>query len=272
MDLKGKTLLLSGATGGLGREIAKALADREAKLILSSRKQRELKELARELPGGGRRHRVITADLARSGAPEKLIREAAKLRRLDGLVANAGLNAPGRLDRFSHRDLARVLRVNLEAPMKMARELAPSLVERGEGHIVFISSLSGRAATSRSSVYSATKFGLRGFALGLREDLVPKGVGVSIVSPGFVREAGMFASSGAKAPALLGTTTPEKVGRAVARAIERNVSEISVAPRRARALTNFAMRRPEMAGRMTRRGDRASKVAEEIAAGDPHKR
>ncbi len=73
----------------------------------------------------------------------------------------------------------------------------------------------GRAAATGTSVYSATKFGLRGFALALREDLAPKGVGVSVILPGFIRDAGMFAESGAKLPPYIGTKRPEDVARAV---------------------------------------------------------
>jgi short-subunit dehydrogenase len=114
--------------------------------------------------------------------------------------------------------------------MLLARLIGERMVERGEGHIVFVSSLSGKAAAPRSSVYSATKFGLRGFAGGLRQDLRPRGVGVSAVFPGFVRDAGMFADSGAKLPPGVGTSTPEAVAEAVVRAIERNRGEVDVAP------------------------------------------
>ena len=88
-----------------------------------------------------------------------------------------------------------MLEVNLRAPIALARALAPGMVERHRGHLAFISSLSGKTASPASSVYSATKFGLRGFALGLREDLRRQRVGVSVVLPGFIREAGMFADS-----------------------------------------------------------------------------
>jgi short-subunit dehydrogenase len=269
VKLEGKRVLLSGATGGIGRAIAEELAGHGAKLVLSSRKKEELQALARSLPGGARRHKVIVADLAKTGAAEKLIEDAGNI---DALVANAALPASGRLDNFSQREIERALRVNLESPIKMARALGPKLVKKGEGHLVFISSLSGRAATARSSPYSASKYGLRGFAFGLREDLHPHNIGVSIVSPGFVREAGMFAESGAKPPPGMGTTTPKKVAKNVFRAIERNASEIAVAPRRQRALANFAMRHPELAGRITRRGGTAAKVADEVAAGQVDKR
>jgi short-subunit dehydrogenase len=269
VELDGKRILISGATGGIGKAIAARLAGEGAALVLSSRREKELDELAASLPGGGKRHEVIVSDLATAGAGEKLIRAAGEL---DGLVANAALPASGRLEDFSHAELSRALRVNLEAPIHMSRELAPALAEKGQGHLVFIASLAGVAASPRSSLYSATKFGLRGFSFGLREDLHPHGVGVSVVSPGFVREAGMFADSGAGPPPGLGTTTPQKVADAVAEAIRRNRSEIAVAPGRQVRLARFAARHPELAGRVTRRGRAADKIAAEVAAGQADKR
>ena len=108
VELEGKTFLLSGATGGLGRTIAEELAAAGATLVLSSRREPELEELAARLPGGARRHRAIVSDLATPGAAEKLIEDAGDL---DGLVANAALPASGRLEDLSSRDLGRALRV-----------------------------------------------------------------------------------------------------------------------------------------------------------------
>jgi len=94
--------------------------------------------------------------------------------------------------------------------------------------------------------------GLRAFALGLRQDLAPDGIGVSVVNPGFIREAGMFHESGRTPPPGLGTATPEQVGEAVARAIEDDRAELDVAPVQQRLLANFAGRRPHLAARITR--------------------
>jgi short-subunit dehydrogenase len=266
VELEGKRLLLSGATGGLGRAIAEALAAERAKLVLSSRREEELEALARSLPGDA--HEVIVADLAEEGAAEKLIQDAGAL---DGLIANAALHGTGKLDSLPASEITRTVRVNLEAPMLMAREAIPALVEKGEGQLVFISSLNGKAATPRTSVYCATKFGLRGFALSLREDLHPKGIGVSLVSPGFIREAGMFADSGAKPPPGMGTTSPEKVGEAVVTAIRRNRSEVEPATRRLRIATGIAHRHPELAGRIQRRGG-ADRIAQRLSEGHARSR
>jgi short-subunit dehydrogenase len=243
--------------------MARALAERGAVLQLSARRADALEALAAELPGEG--HRVLPADLAEEGAAERLAAEAGDV---EVLIANAGLPAAGWLTDFTPEQVRRALRVNLEAPMLMAQALFPAMVERGGGHLVFISSLSGKAASPRSAIYNATKFGLRGFALGLRADLAPKGVGVSLVSPGFIREAGMFAEAGAKPPPGMGTGTPEQVGAAVVKAIERNKTEIAVAPLAQRALAHFALSSPGISVRV-QSGSAGQKAADEIAAGHP---
>lgn len=265
MDLGGKTALLTGATGGLGRAIATALAARGARLILSSRKAEELVKLARSLPGGG--HTTVAIDLADDGASLSLLEQTGDV---DVLVANAALPASGRLEGFSQYDISRALRVNLEAPVRMTRELLPHWQERGSGHFVFISSITGFASMPRASLYAATKFGLRGFALNLREDLRGSGIGVSVITPGLIREAGMFAESGAPPPPGLGTGTPQQVADAVVRAIEHDKSEISVAPLRQRVLARFAMMAPEISGRLA--GSAATKAADAVASGQADKR
>lgn len=265
VQLSGKAVLLTGATGGLGQAIARGLADRGASLVLSSRKQAELERLVESLPGSG--HRPIVSDLAEEGESLRLLESAGEI---DAMVANAGLPGSGRLDGFSQDEIGRALRVNLESPVRMARELLPRFTERGEGHLVFVSSISGKAATARASLYAATKFGLRGFALCLREDLRGTGVGVSVISPGTIRDAGMFADSRAAVPPLLGTGTPGQVADAVVRAIERNRSEITVAPLRQRALGWMGSHAPELSGRIA--GKTATRVADEIARGQTGKR
>jgi short-subunit dehydrogenase len=140
------------------------------------------------------------------------------------------------------------------------------MLEAGSGHLVFVASLSGKAASPHTSVYNATKFGLRGFALGLRADLDPKGVGVSIVSPGFIREAGMFADAGSKPPPGMGTSTPEQVGAGVVKAIERNKVEVTVAPLPQRAGAHLALISPSL-GVKAQSGSAGQKAARAIADG-----
>jgi short-subunit dehydrogenase len=268
VQLDGKRILLSGATGGLGQAIAQELAEAGAKLVLSSRRKKELTEIAEALPGGLDAHTVIAADLAKKGAPAKLIADAGKI---DGLVANAALPATGRMEQLTAEEVGRAIDVNFDAPILMAHALVPALVKKGEGHFVFISSLAGHAASPRSSLYSAAKYGLRGFAFGLRADLASEGVGVSVVSPGFVREAGMFADSGASAPPGMGTTTPKKVARAVRKSIEKDSVERVVAPWRQVRAAKFAGAHPRI-NAVVAKGDLAKRSADELADGQVDKR
>jgi short-subunit dehydrogenase len=266
VELAGRTALLTGATGGLGRAIAAALAERGAKLVLSGRKAEALEALAGELPGDD--HRTVSTDLAEAGAAERLAAEAGDV---DVLVANAGLPGTGRLPDYSAEQLTGTLRVNLEAPILLARALEPAMLERGSGHMVFVASLSGKSATPLSSVYNATKFGLRGFALGLRADLDPRGIGVSIVSPGTIREAGMYADSGAPPIPGLGTGSPQQVAAAVVRAIEKNKVEVTVAPPQQRLLAHFALTSPGIAVKIAS-GEQGQKAAATVAKGQSDKR
>ncbi|HEX8854641.1 MAG TPA: SDR family NAD(P)-dependent oxidoreductase [Thermoleophilaceae bacterium] len=224
LDLSGQRALITGASGGIGNAIARELHSRGAHVILSGRRADALESLAGDL---GPRAEVIAADLADAFDVRSLLERAGKV---DVLVANAALPGSGEVDSFSPEEIDRAIDVNLRAPIQMARELVPGMVERGRGHLVFVSSLSGKVAALGTSVYSATKFGLRGFAFSLHEDLRGTGVGVTTVFPSFIRGAGMWADTGLELPAGVRTRTPEQVAAAVVRGIDKNVAEIDVAP------------------------------------------
>jgi short-subunit dehydrogenase len=223
-DLNGARALVTGATGGIGNAIARALHRRGAHVQVTGRRQEALDSLVAEL---GDRVEPLVADLASADDVRSLVDRAG---RVDVLVANAGLPGSGKLDGFSPEDIDRAIDVNLRAPMQMARALAPPMVERGSGHIVFVSSISGKVATAYASVYNATKFGLRGFGFALHDELKGTGVGATTVFPGFISDAGMFADSGVELPRGVGLKKPEEVADAVLAGIEKGRAEIDVAP------------------------------------------
>jgi short-subunit dehydrogenase len=134
-----------------------------------------------------------------------------------------------------------------------------------------VSSLAGKVASVGSAVYSATKFGLRGFGAGLRQDLHGTGVGVTVVFPSFVRNAGMYAETEVDLPPWVGTRTPDEVARAVVRGIEENRAEIDVAPLSLRLGAVASALAPGTAARLQRRlGSEA--IAQEIARAQREKR
>jgi short-subunit dehydrogenase len=224
VELDQARVLLTGASGGIGQAIAHALHDRGATLLLSGRRADVLDQLASEL---GERAEVLPADLADSAAVRELAQRAAPV---DVLVANAGLPGTGTLESFTPEEVDRVLDVNLRSPVHLTHTLVPGMRERGSGHLVFISSMSGKVATARASLYNATKFGLRGFAFALWEELQGSGVGVTTIFPGPISDAGMWADAGLKRTRGMSTHTPSEVADAVIRGIERGKVEIDVAP------------------------------------------
>jgi len=258
-------VLVTGASGGIGMAVARTLHRRGATVVVSARREDVLERLCAEL---GDRAEALPADL---GDPAEVAAMPDRAGMVDVLVANAGLPASGPLLGFEHDQIDRALDVNLRAPLHLARALAPAMVERGMGHLVFVSSLSGKTASRGSSLYSATKFGMRGFAIGLREDLEGTGVGVTTVFPGFIRDAGMFHDSGTKLPSFVGTRTPEQVAEALAQGIERGRLEVDVAPLPLRLGAALGGLAPAASSAVQRRLGGAD-VADQLARGQADKR
>jgi short-subunit dehydrogenase len=257
MQISGASTLITGASGGLGGVLARRFASEGAKLILTGRRRDILDALAAEIGG-----EVIAADLS---DPEEVDRLLCAAGSVDILIANAAAPGSGRLATLEPVHIDRAIDVNLRAPIILSQALAPQMVERGSGQIVFIGSLSGKAATAGSSVYNATKFGLRGFALALRAELARSGVGVALIEPGFIGAAGMYADSRVKLPPGVGIVSPERVADAVVGAIRHNRGEVTVAPLALRAGASIALLAPELAARGTRAlgGDRVARCFEE---------
>ena len=222
MNIAGKRVLLTGASGGIGQAIARRMAQAGAELILTGRNANLLSQLGAELKA-----RTIVADLSDAESVRRLLNEAGPV---DILIANAGLPAPSSGGQGSFEEITAVLDVNLLSPLLLTRGLMKGMRSQRSGHLLYISSLAGRVASPLSPVYSASKFGLRGFAQCLRLGLHGSGIGVSCVFPGIISEAGMFVASGARPPKGIGTNTPDEVAVAVVRAIERDIAEIMVAP------------------------------------------
>jgi short-subunit dehydrogenase len=265
LKLEGKRALVTGASGGLGAAISAGLLARGADVVVSGRREDALDRLRRNL---GARVETIPCDLSRPHAAQDL---AAAAGAVDVLVANAALPASGRFDSFSAEEIDRSVAVNLAAPMQLARALAPAMVERGAGHLVFVSSFSGKVATAGSAVYSATKFGLRGFAFALREDLRSTPVGVTTVFPAFISEAGMYADAGVPLPRGVSLRSPQQVAAGVIRGIERDRAEIDVAPLPLRAGAWVAGAAPTLVAAINRRLG-SERVAEDLAEAQRDKR
>src|SRR3954470_123736 len=220
MDIAGRTALVTGAAGGLGERLARALAAEGARVVLSGRNEAALSALAQELGG-----RALVADLARRAALHRLAREAGEV---DILVNNAGIELTKRYVDMTDDDLDRMVAVNLTAPMLLTRDLLRGMLARGRGHVVFIASMSGKVGVSCNEPYAATKAGLIGLTRSLRAEFRDAPVGFSVVSPGFIAATGMWDRMNERAPLLAGEAKPERVVAAVLRAIRRDLPDVTV--------------------------------------------
>jgi len=229
--IRGAHALVTGGSRGLGPYIARALAGEGAHLTLTARSADSLRKVAEELAGGARRVHWIAADVCDDGARRKLVEEAeSALGPIDILVNNAGIEWIVSYTDLSPERIEAMVRTNLLAPLILSRLVLEGMIERRRGHVVMMSSLGGKKGSPYSATYAATKAGLIAWTSGIRTELRGTGVGASVISPGFVSEAGMFAVRGQRAPRVLGTSTPEAVARAVLRAIRRDLFEIIVNP------------------------------------------
>jgi short-subunit dehydrogenase len=229
MDISGASSLLTGGSRGIGPYIAKALLARGARVTLAARSAGDLERVKDNLGGDVA---TVAGDVSDEADRVRMVKEAeGAFGPVDILVNNAGIESVLPFTDYTEDEVRQIVEVNLEAPIQLCRLVIPGMVERGRGHIVNIASLAGKAAVPYNTVYSATKHGLVGFSYSIREELHDTGVSVSVICPGYVTGAGLFARhhrpDTKTAPATL--TTPPKVAGAVIRAIERDKPDVVVA-------------------------------------------
>jgi len=182
--LDGKSALVTGASGGIGAAIARALHAQGAALVLSGTRRDALEALAGEL---GERAHVCTADLKDPAAPDALIEAAeAAAGPLWALVNNAGFTRDGLAMRMSDEAFQAVLEVDLAAPFRLARAALRGMLRRRAGRIISISSIVGATGNAGQANYAAAKAGLVGMSKSLAQEVAPRGITVNVVAPGFI--------------------------------------------------------------------------------------
>ena len=186
-DLNEAVVVLTGATGGFGRELTKQLLKAGSQLILSDINRSALDKLAAEINcGTGKILTCIESDLSTREGCEILYQQVKSLDvPIDVLINNAGIALFGRMDEVPHEEWERLMQVNLITPMRLSTLFVSEMIERRQGHIVNISSLAGWIAPAGMAHYSSSKFGLRGFSMGLWNEVKPYNVKVTAVYPFF---------------------------------------------------------------------------------------
>lgn len=228
-DLNGKTVLLTGASRGIGPFIARALAEKGATIVGVARDRARLDAACGELRASGAKCFGIAWDLRDCEALPGLVAEIeAAAGPIEIAINNAAIERYRAFQDYTLQDLQAVIAVNLLAAMELSRLLIPGMLQRGSGHIVNMASTAAKKGHPFDSAYSASKAGLLMWGDAIRQELAGSGVEVSVICPGYVEQSGMLADTGVPAPKLAGTSTPAAVAAAVVRAILDNRAEVVV--------------------------------------------
>ncbi len=248
-ELRGKRTLVTGASRGLGAQIARGLAKQGVELVLAARDAKKLESVARECSELGAKVRVASADLGRAEDRHRLVQEAGEI---EILINNAGVEFTKRLVDQTEAEVRAQIETNLVAPIELMRLVLPGMIARGRGVVVNVSSMSGKASTPFNSVYAATKHGLCGLSSSVDIELDGTGVHVGVVCPSFVAEAGMWADTGLEAPTAMREVKPEAVVDAVL-AVIRGKGEVLVTAGPIRPMLALRTLIPGIEGRVMRR-------------------
>ena len=256
-DLNGANAIVTGGSRGLGPYIARALAREGVNIALAARDGAKLERVQSEIEALGVRALSVPTDINQPEDRARLIeRAASELGQIDLLVNNAGVEPTVAFVDIDESAIIDTIQTNLTSCLLLMRLVLPDMVARKRGHVVNIASMAGKIPIPYDSVYSATKFALVGASHAVRSELRGTGVGLSVVCPGFVDDAGMYADSvdetGVTAPAIAGTTKPEHVANAVVRAVKHDVAEVIVTPISGRPLAAAAALHPSFGQTMMR--------------------
>jgi 3-oxoacyl-[acyl-carrier protein] reductase len=210
-DLTGKTALVTGATGGIGAEIARAMHAQGAHVVLSGTREAVLQDLAASL---GARTSAVAANLSDPAAVDGLIAaaETAAGQPLDILVANAGITKDGLLMRMKDEDWEQVIKVNLESYFRLSRAAMRGMMKRRHGRIIGITSVVGVTGNPGQANYAASKAGMIGFSKALAQEVASRGITVNCVAPGFIESPMTDALNDQQKTQILSTIPTGRLG------------------------------------------------------------
>ena len=209
-DLSGMTALVTGASGGIGSAVAKALAGQGARIALSGSNAGKLESFAAELGGD---HVALVCDLSDAAAVDALVPQAVeKLGKLDILVNNAGVTRDNLAMRMKDEEWSDVIRINLEAGFRLARAALKPMMRARFGRIISVTSVVGATGNPGQANYAASKAGLVGMSKALAQEVASRGITVNCIAPGFIQSAMTEALPEAQKEALMGRIPAGKLG------------------------------------------------------------
>ncbi len=210
-DLNGKTALVTGATGGIGEAIARAMHAAGAEVALSGRRVEKLEALASDL--GGRTH-ILPCDLSDAEQADALVGQAIEAAgKLDVLVANAGVTRDKLLMQMKDEDFQDIIRVNLESYFRLCRKAVRPMMKARGGRIIGIASIVGVTGNPGQSNYCASKAGMIGFTKSLAQEVASRGITANTIAPGFIESPMTDVLPDAQKEALLGQIPAGRLGQ-----------------------------------------------------------
>jgi short-subunit dehydrogenase len=241
MAFSGKVVWITGASSGIGEALAYALSAQGARLILSARRMEEMERVRAHCDSqnmGAHQHVVLPLDLAQLDAEAAVQQAFTQVSVVDILIHSAGVSQRASAVETSLAVDRRIMEINYFGAVALTKALLPSMLARKSGHLVVISSLSGKISTPRRSAYAASKHALHGFFNALRAEVHHNGIGVTLVCPGYVKTnlsyhalSGDGAAHGQLDPTQAKGMTPETLAARILQAIERREDEVIVGGR-----------------------------------------
>lgn len=255
MDLNNSWVVITGASRGIGVNIAEAFAKRNANLILVARSMDGLKQTCAGLEKFGGTVIPLAFDLQDIAQIKKLAGAIDELTpHVDILVNNAGLEKYCFFSKCHTADITSIVSVNLMAPMELTRLLLPKMLDRKKGHIINISSLGGKIGEVYNSLYSASKGGMELWADALQQELGGTGVNVSLVNPGYISDAGMIHNIGLGTVFISGNCRADQVAAAVIKCVAKNHRQVFINSIPVRPMILFKLLFPSIFGVVVRLG------------------
>lgn len=225
------TVIVTGASAGLGRHICQCLAKKQFRLVLAARSVDKLETLQRELEATGCECISVPTDVADPNALESLVKAAMKrFGRIDVLINNAGIECFSEFHELPLDQILQTIETNLTGTIVLTRHVVPIMRQQGFGRIINMASTAGKHGPAFGAVYGATKAGLIAFTQGLRGELLKVGITATAICPGFATDGGVYdeivKATGQTSPFYLGGTTADRVARAVEKSIRSGCPEM----------------------------------------------